>query len=151
MNTKFFLLTSLIVGVVTALLSSIPILNIVNCLLCGWFWIGGIFGVWLYRNFTKDTLTTGRAAVMGLVAGLIAAVIVSILSLLTQSNAMAAIPPEQLAQLEEQLGPEAAQIFSDPGTYTLIGAVVGLVLYPIFTAIGGVIGAAIFKPKPATL
>lgn len=149
MDTKFFLITSLIVGGVTAVLSSIPFVSAVNCLLCGWFWIGGIFGVWLYRNFTKVTLTTGRAAVMGLVAGLIAAVLTTLLGFIFRGGTIP-ITPEQMAQLEEVMG-ESAQIFADPTSMLLIGAVFSLILYPIFTAIGGMIGAAIFKPKPDTL
>lgn len=150
MNTKFLLLTSLIVGVLTALLSSIPLVSAVNCLLCGWFWLGGIFGVWLYRNFTKETLTTGKAALMGVVAGLIAAVLATLIGLAFSGNTMP-ISPEQMQQLEEALGEQAAQIFADPTTLTLIGAVFSLILYPLFTAIGGMIGAAIFKPKQPTL
>lgn len=149
MNTKFLLLTSLIVGVLTALLSSIPLVSAVNCLLCGWFWMGGIFGVWLYRNLTKETLTTGKAVVMGLVAGLIAAVLTTVLGLIFSGNTVP-ITPEQMQQLEEAMG-ESAKIFEDPTTLTLIGAAISLVLYPIFTAIGGAIGAAIFKPKQPTL
>jgi len=149
MNTKFLLLTSLIVGVLTALLSSIPLISAVNCLLCGWFWMGGIFGVWLYRNLTKESLTTGKAVVMGLVAGLIAAVLTTVLGLIFSGNTVP-LTPEQMQQLEEAMG-ESAKIFEDPTTLTLIGAVFSLVLYPLFTAIGGAIGAAIFKPKQPTI
>jgi len=149
MNTKFLLLTSLIVGVLTALLSSIPYISAVNCLLCGWFWMGGIFGVWLYRNLTKEPLTTGKAVVMGLVAGLIAAVLATVLGLIFSGNTVP-LTPEQMQQLEEAMG-ESAKIFEDPTTLTLIGAAFSLVLYPLFTAIGGAIGAAIFKPKQPTI
>ena len=147
MNAKFFLLTSLIVGVAMGVLSSIPVVSIVNCLLCGWLWLGGIFGVWLYRNFSHQTLDMGKGALLGLVSGLVAAVIATLLGLVFSGN-VAAISPEQMAQLEEVMG-ESAQIFNDPATMTVIGLGITLVLYPVFAAIGGLIGAAIFKPKPA--
>jgi hypothetical protein len=146
MNTKFFFLTALIVGLLTALLSSIPILSLVNCLLCGWLWMGGIFGVWLYRYFTNQTLDMGRGALLGLVGGIIGAVVSTLLGLLFKSAG--ALSPEQIQQMEEVFG-ESAKIFQDPAAIATIGLVVSLVLFPVFTAIGGLIGAAIFKPKPA--
>jgi hypothetical protein len=147
MNTRALLISGAIAGAVSALLSAIPIINFVNCLLCAWLWLGGIFAVWLYRkNAGGPTLVdTGRGAVIGLVAGLFGAVVASILTAIVGAGAPA-LPAETMAQLEDQLG-EAAEVITNPGASLAVGILFNLILYPLFGAIGGLIGAAVFKNR----
>jgi len=51
MNTRSFVLSVLIAGVVIGFLANLPILNLINCALCIWVWLGGILAVFLYRRF----------------------------------------------------------------------------------------------------
>jgi len=147
MNTRHLIISAAFAGVLSALLSSIPIISFVNCLLCGWLWLGGIFAVWLYRRNTGASLVSlGQGAVIGLLAGLVAAVIVGLVNAFISAGG-SPIPPETAALLEEQLG-EAAEILANPQTMATFGIIINLVLYPLFGALGGLIGAALFKPKP---
>ena len=41
MNTRAFWLSTLIAGAAIAVFGNLPLLNIVNCALCVWVWIGG--------------------------------------------------------------------------------------------------------------
>ena len=73
MNTRSFLLSALIAGLVIGFLGNLPLLNIVNCFLCIFVWIGGILAVFLYGRFQhgQDRLSAGQGAGLGAVAGVI--------------------------------------------------------------------------------
>jgi len=148
MNTRSLLISAAIAGVLAAVLSTVPIISLVNCLLCGWLWMAGIFAVFMYRNQSHDYVDPGRGALIGVLTGLVGAVIAIILTLIFQPAAAAALPPETVAQLEEQLG-EGAAILTNPATSIGISIISNLILYPLFGALGGLIGGAIFKNKPA--
>jgi hypothetical protein len=142
MNTRAFLLSSLIAGVVIGLLGGLPIISIANCVLCIWVWLGAILGVWLYKRFAKPApaATMGQGALIGLVSGVIGAVIVWLISLITRAAATDAI-----AQVFQAAGVEVPS-FLGAGV-ALAGVLIDLVLYAIFGVVGGLIGAAIFKTK----
>ena len=149
MNTRYFLITTALAGALTALLSAVPFINLVNCLLCGWLWIGGIFAVWLYRYFSDASVERGQGAMLGAVMGLFAAVIATLLGLIAGTSA-SSVTPDQMAQLEEMMG-ESAQILTSPTTLVTISLVANLIFDPLFGALGGLIGASIFKSKPAAI
>jgi hypothetical protein len=136
MITKSFWVAALIAGGATGLLSSLPIISILNCLLCAWVWIGGGFAVWLYNRREPQNLATGQGAVIGLAMGAVAAIISSVLGALIGGafiGAMGAIDPQSM--------PDIAEGLLGAG----IGLVINLVIYPIFGLFGGMIGTEIFK------
>lgn len=148
MNTRSLLVSAAIAGALTALLSSIPLLNMVNCLVCGWLWIGGIFAVWMYRKNAGVLPDSGGGAMVGALAGLVGAIVASMLSaVLTMVGVgVSAIPAEAVGQIRDVFGELAEVLVS--GTATLfVGLVINLVLYPIFGAIGGLLGVAVFKGR----
>jgi hypothetical protein len=152
MNTRFLLISAAITGTLAALLTVTPIANLVNCLVCGWLWIAGLAAVWLYRENTGEPVTTRDGLVLGLVSGLFGALVATILSAFSVGGTTP-IPAGQLAQIEEQLGPQAAsflRMLENPATTLTIGLVMNLVIYSLFGLIGGLIGASIFKPRMAS-
>lgn len=142
MNTRAFLLASLIAGVVMGLLGGLPIISIANCVLCMWVWGSAILAVYLYRRLegSLPMVTLSQGALLGLVSGLIGAIIVWLISLITRQAAT-----EAIMQVFEMAGMEAPS-FLGTGV-VIVGLIIDLVLYAIFGAVGGLIGAAIFKPK----
>ena len=148
MNTRYLLISAAIAGAVTAVLSTVPFINLLNCLLCAWMWLGGLFAVFLYRNQSKDFVDPGRGALIGVLTGLVGAVIAIILSLIfLPTSAAAALPPETMQQLEETLG-EGAAALTSPAATTGISIISNLIFYPLFCTLGGLIGGAIFKNRP---
>lgn len=143
MNTKAFLLASLIAGVVMGLLGGLPIVSFANCVLCMWVWLAAILAVWLYRRLegSTPTVTPSQGALLGVTSGVIGALIVWLLSLLTK-DAAAQFVGEIAAQAGVNL---PANLIG--GGLSILGLVIDLVLYALFGAVGGLIGAAIFKPK----
>ncbi len=150
MNTRYMLICGAITGTLAALLTVTPIASIVNCLVCGWLWIAGIAAVWMYRANTGEVVAPRGGIILGLVAGAFGAVVATLLTALTGIGA-SPIPAEQLAQIEEQLGPDAVEMIrmiASPGGSLTISLLVNVVVYPLFGLIGGLIGASIFKNRP---
>ena len=141
-------IAALVAGVAMAVLSTIPFISALNCLLCAWLWLGGIFAVWYYKRSNPGFLTTSQGATIGAIAGLIGAVIGTILGLVVNSAGVAA----QLAAQAEAMGDAGGQIVTmlAGGLGVVIGLILNLILYTLFGAIGGFIGASIFKPKVGT-
>ena len=138
-------ITGLLAGTLMAVLSTVPVLNLVNCLLCGWLWLGGMFAVWYYKRSYSGLLSQGDGAVLGAVAGLVGAVIASVLGLIIGSATTAA----QFAQAGEMLGETGDQIIAllAGGLGTVISMFFNLIFYVGFGALGGLIGASIFGKR----
>ena len=143
-NTRSLSLASLIAGVASTVVSNIPIINLVNCLLCAAFWGSGILAVWLYRRLA-GAVTMRQAVVVGTLAGVWAGVfgfLLSFVGLAGASGLLNTVRPflsaEDLAGAGQALDPITAMLFNLAGVITNI----------VFGALGGLIGGAIFKPRP---
>lgn len=143
MNTRSLLITSLIGGLVTTALCNIPVLNLVNCLLCAGFWAGALLAVWLYRR-SHGPLTLVQGALLGAVTGVWAGLIGFALSFFNLAGAgglvdsvRGLVPPEALTDVEKILSGPTAILFNLMGVFTNI----------VLGTLGGVLGALIFKPR----
>jgi hypothetical protein len=136
-------------GAVMGLLGNLPVLNLVNCLLCIWVWLGGALAVILYRRFQGGTSipTPGQGAGLGAVAGLIGAVVGFGVYLLTA--AITAPIMEGLLRALEVQGDLFPQPLNSGGTLggALFFLLVDLGLYPLFGALGGLIMANMAKSR----
>ena len=90
MNARAFWLSALIAGALMGLLANLPVLNLINCILCIWIWLGGALAVYLYRRYHPANIppTVGQGALLGVVAGLIAAVVGLVVFMLTGALSM---------------------------------------------------------------
>ncbi len=150
MNTRSFLLSSLIAGLVIGLLGNLPVLNLVNCLLCVWVWVGGLFAVRVYGRYERGQpdLTLAQGAGLGALSGLIGALFGTLVLLGTSSLTLPVMRALARAlQIEGNL-PFGTGGFAETLTSALIFLVVDIVLYPLFGAVGGVIGVSVLKAKP---
>jgi hypothetical protein len=146
------LVPALVGALVMVALSNIPILNLINCLLCAGIWLGGMAAVWFYNRQTRGAATTGlsalpltvgQGALVGAVAGVIGALISSIISAVFGADAMqAAIEADPTGQAASLLGG-----FVGGGASFIISFFFNIILYPLFGAIGGAIFAALTQPK----
>lgn len=163
MNDSAFdiLKPAILCGGVLGFLAGLPGLDLVNCCTCCSMGIGaGFFAAFLYSKTCARTgvpFDAGRAAGVGALTGFfwgLSNVVISTLVAaafgevaaewfmpLLESNP--GMPPEILDQIEQamQEGVTALSI--------VIDAVVTLSLGVVFATIGGLIGSAVFKPKPA--
>ncbi len=147
MNNRSMLISALVGALVMIVLSNVPVLNIINCLLCAGIWIGGMVAAWFYRRQTGLSLTIGQAAVVGAVAGVIAGIVGAILAASIGADAIqTAIDSDPTGQVRGALG----GIVGGTGSF-LISFVINIIFYPLFGAIGGMIYAALTNRPTAKM
>jgi hypothetical protein len=144
-------------GSAAGIASQIPIVNFANCLCCALVVGGGMLAVYLAMKDEPATATApyGDGAMIGVLAGVAAAVVGAIVAI--PLTAIFGDPMEQVRSFLEGLEgmpPEALEAMSgaETGGMAAFGAVaflLSLVVDVVFSAIGGVIGAAVFHKKPS--
>jgi hypothetical protein len=139
---------ALLGGVLIGVLAALPV---VNCCCCIWMIAGGALAAYLRQQSLPYQLAAAEGALIGLMAGVVGAVISSVLSIPIQ---MATGPVmqawmERLVAGNPDMPPELRDAFGranmmGPGRWVL-GFVVALLVYPIFALLGGLLGAVLFK------
>lgn len=149
LNTRSLLIAGLIAGVAIGLLSSIPLISCVNCLLFGWVWLGGIAAVYLYRqNEHQLYLTTTQGIVIGALAGVVGAIVGGVVGLLLAGLSTAF--SEMLTRLAGESGTVIPGFLLGAGA-SVFRIVLDVFLYAIFGAIGGIIATALIWKAPAVM
>ncbi len=146
-------------GIIMALISSIPFVNLINCFCCAGVLLGGFLAVFFYKNnFMPDSppLNAGDCMVVGLFAGCIGALLGSMLSILFVAafgNVMGDFILRMFHQMNLNLPDQSWKTLEDAAEKPM-GAVniviqlfTNLVVYDIFGLLGGLIGYSIYKPK----
>jgi hypothetical protein len=155
MNTRSFLLSALIAGAVMALLGNLPLVNVLNCILCIYAWLGGALAIYLYGRFQQGqfSLSLGQAAGLGATSGIFGALI-GLLAFLIFGQLSTPILDKvfsfALGDGALQLPAPGSQV---GGPFGLLGAaltffVVDAVLYTLFSTLAAVLAASLMK-KPA--
>ena len=146
----------LIGGAFIGVLSALPILAMGNCC-CLWVGGGGLISAYLQQQAQSDPLQLGDGAVAGFLAGVLGAVVYTVVAIPVQLVTQPFVREiaEGLARNAE-LPPEVAEMLAqmpDAGLLQImIGFVFMLVIGAMFSTLGGVLGAAIFgrnRPAPS--
>lgn len=144
-------------GLFIGVLSALPFVSMLNACCCLWVIAGGVVTSYLLQERSVAPITAGDGAVGGLLAGAIGAVIATVLGLLV-SLLQGVSGAEALDQIPQgDLPPQVVAVFEQlrdmpPALWYLGPFVVSLVVFPIFAALGGLLGVAMFKrntPPPA--
>jgi hypothetical protein len=150
MNSRSFVLSTLIAGVVMGVLANLPLLNFLNCILCLWIWVGGILGVFLYRRFQhgESVLTPGQGAGLGALAGLVGVVVGLVVYVATSFISM-----PMMAALARSLQIQGDLPFNRAGPWAMLSSaifftVVNMFAYPAFGALSGFVGASLMRKEP---
>lgn len=138
-------------------LSALPIISAGNICCCLWVVSGGLVALYVLQQNDALPITPGDGALVGLLAGLTGAVIYLTLSIpITILMApMERLVIERLAQLSGTMPPDFRGYMDSigRGVRLLIGFILMLFLGSMFSTLGGILGAAIFRknPPPATI
>jgi hypothetical protein len=149
-------------GAFIGVLSALPVVQAGNCCCCLWIVSGGLLAAWMMQQNHPYSITVGDGALVGLLAGIVGAVVWGIVSVPMQ----ALTGPLQARWVERLL--DRAQDMPDnvrvalesmrEQETTILALVLGfflwLVLGVIFSTLGGALGALFFKkdaPPPATV
>jgi hypothetical protein len=146
-------------GVVMGVLSSLPLINLGNLCCCLWVVAGGAVAAYLLQQNQTQPITPGDGALVGLFAGIIGAgvgFVISIpLSLMMEPMQRAMI--QRTLEMSGNMPPAVRQILENYGEpRTAVGIMGRMVLRAIgfffmlcigsiFSTLGGLLGAAIFK------
>ncbi len=139
MNTKNLWIAVVSGAVMTTLVSNLPFIDFINCLLFAGFWGSAIFAVWLYRRLSGK-LTVSEGARLGALTGLCAGALGFALSFLGLAGAQRFVNELKLFVPAEALGSVDISI-GDVLIFNLLGVLTNV----IFGTIGGWIGGAIFR------
>ena len=143
MNTRSLWIASLSGAVLTTLLSNLPLIGIVNCVICAWFWAGGIFAVWLYRRLGGKMPSMRQGVTIGALTGLLAGVLGFALSFAGVSG---------LQGMMKGLPADATSGMQDiPAWGVLVFNLLGVMFNIVFGSLGGWLAVTIFNRagKPA--
>jgi hypothetical protein len=160
MNQEGMLKPALTGGVLLGILSALPFVSAGNCLCCAWVIGGGVLAAHLYVTNSPVAVTLGRGVLLGLFAGIIGAVVDTLLSIplhlvLTR---MGMGLGEQLRQalgqipnLPSETRSMLESIFSGQGNIGIVFLIVAgflkMVIYGIVAMLGGGLGVAIFEKR----
>jgi len=156
MKSNAMLMPAVWGGLLIGVLSALPLVGAANICCCMWVIAGGMMAAYLLQSNNPQAITTGDGALVGLLAGVIGAVVHTLVSIpihlllggvtqrvLQQVVNNAPDVPENLRQLMENMSNSAA--------FSILGVLVGFVFWlfcgSIFAALGGLLGAVFFKKK----
>jgi hypothetical protein len=142
---------ALIGGLLIGVLSSVPLISSLNICCCLWVVCGGILTTYLLQQRTPAPILTSDAMLMGVVAGLIGAVI----AVTVQALIFTAVGPLMQDRMREALDrpdmpPEARQFverFMTGQGLVLVQAAICLPTFAIFGMLGSLLGTAFFRKK----
>ncbi len=148
--------SALIAGALFGAASAIPILNFLNCFCCALAILGGVLAAYFYIQESPVPVASGDGALLGLLTGIIGAIVQTLLSLPLKYLIPAFWmfdPDMMLKRLPPDVPPETYEIIER--TVRLFAGFAGifvelimsLVLFSIFALIGGVIGVALFEKR----
>lgn len=148
---------ALIGGLLAGVLTALPF---VGCLCCVWIIAGGILAAYFLSKDSPSVLTTGDGAIVGVFAGIIGAVVDSIISIpfdamMRNSEIMRKVM-DIVAEYTQDL-PAGWESWFESGPFSgafsvawfFLGLAISMVIFSIFGALGGIIGISLFKKKPS--
>jgi hypothetical protein len=139
MNAKNLIIASLVGGAISLVLANVPVLSLINCLLCVGFWGSAVFAVWLYWRMT-GSVTLGQAVAIGTLAGFWAGLFGFLLSFVGLAGAGA------LLNSYKSFLPADTSI-QMPATSGIPFTLAGVCVDIVFGTIGGLIGGLIFRNR----
>jgi hypothetical protein len=144
----------LVGGLFIGVLSALPIISIGNCC-CLWVIGGGMVTAYLIQNNRSEPLELSEGALGGFLAGVLGSVVYVVVSVPVQL----VTAPLQQGLVERLLGsaadvpPEAREMLESLGTgggfgALVVGFFVMLAIGMVFSTLGGLLGALIFRSRP---
>lgn len=145
-------------GLTMGVLSALPIVSAANLCCCLWVACGGLLAAYLLQQDRADVITAGDGALVGLLAGIIGALIQFALSIPIELL-VGPIERQMLERMRDlsgsmpQGGPWGG---SGPGAFGVValrvlGLIFSLVIGSTVSTVAGVVGAALFARRPEPL
>lgn len=147
---------ALLGGLFIGVLSTLPIINLGNCVCCMWVIGGGALAVYLMQQNYPYSVNAADGAFVGLLAGVVGGIVGGLLlipvmmvfgpfqqRLIERMIASNPDVPEQTREMIERMAAGGAVM----GAALLIKIVFGICIDAVFGMLGGLLGVALFKKK----
>jgi hypothetical protein len=145
MNTKNMWIASLSGAALSLLVSNLPFIGFVNCLLCAGFWGASIFAVWFYKRL-NGTVTMREGVKLGALTGALAGAFGFLLSFAGLAGLQGMIN-----DLGPLLSPEDLEGIKEiPAWGELLFNLLGVIFDVGFGTLGGWIGGTLLDPARKT-
>lgn len=143
---------ALLGGVTIGVLSALPVINLANCC-CAWILFGGALSAYLMQQNHPEPIQIGDGAIVGLLAGLIGAVVWLVVSIPISTmlapfhSAMA----DRAMRDASEMAPELRALFENMsgrpaiGLGLVFGFFIMLCVSTVFGMVGGLFGALMFR------
>jgi len=150
------LLPALYGGIIMAVISAVPGLNLVNCLCCAGVLFGGFMAVFFYKKELMPDMppmTSSDGVQLGALAGVFGGIIGSLLSVIIMQltdNVGGRMILNFMEGFRDKMPPEAWDNMEESireGRVSPVQMIFGVIIDVIFGLLGGVIGYSVFKPK----
>jgi hypothetical protein len=144
----------LVGGTVMGVLSALPIINFGNACCCLWVVCGGVAAAYLLQQEQPAPITAADGALVGLLSGLFGTLVTVVLSI--PINLLVLPLQRQLIDRLDRNGqlPPGFEDFAGNLAVTVLGTIafgmIVLVAGVIFSTLGGLLGAAIFRKPPVS-
>jgi hypothetical protein len=142
-------------GLTIAIISSVPILNFVNCFCCAGVILGGLLSVYFYNKSLTSlgdiTLSYGDGIILGLMSGAFGAIVGTIFSSFIGTNLQQQI--RKLMEYSSDLPPEFNDALDMLNQYQegfaliVLGLLISLIINCLFGMLGGILGVSLFAKK----
>jgi hypothetical protein len=142
---------ALLGGLLAGVLSALPFVNMANCC-CLWMVAGGVMAAYLMQLNHPLPISVGNGAAVGFLAGLFGTLITLVLDVPMRAFVLPLLPqmstwrtarrsdlPPEVRDALRQIGPQIIAV---------LGGVIFFAIELIFSTLGGLFGALIFR-KPA--
>jgi hypothetical protein len=130
-------------------LSALPIISAGNVCCCLWVVAGGLAASYLLQQNQTAPLTPRDGALVGLLAGVYGAIITVVLSI-PITLFIGPLERQVIERLAESTGVSIGEYWGDTMSPAMFVALTFIMLLvgSVFSTIGGLIGAAIFRKPP---
>lgn len=131
-------------------LSALPIVAAGNICCCLWVISGGVVAAYLLQQNSEAPLTQGDGAVVGLYAGIVGAFVYLILSIPITFlvGPMERVAMQRIVEIGGDMPPqfrEFAMSYLGGGVRLVLGFIMMLCFGCIFSTLGGLVGAMVFR------
>jgi hypothetical protein len=141
-------------------LSALPLVSAGNVCCCLWVVCGGLVAAYVFQQNQTAPITPGDGALVGLLAGLLGAFVYLVVSipvsivvgpferaLMQRVADMAGTPPEMREAIERYGSTDRSSV-----GFFIVGRIVSFIFMlfvgAIFSTLGGLLGAAVFRKSP---
>ena len=143
---------ALLGGLLIGVLSALPFVSVLNGCCCLWVIVGGLLTTYLLQDRSPLPVTAGDAAIAGLLAGVIGALVAALVGgalMLVMGGGAESLEQIPRGDLPPEFGRILDRFRELPPSFWYIGPVlIYLFIFPIFSMLGALLGVAIFKRQP---